>query len=217
MNLSELKTTDLRKVARDLEIKGMSSANKATLIPAIEAKQAEFEAIAKPSRMQSRRCVSCETRPATKESPEGQLCKLCLEEAGWENTHSDQGHEEMLKADEDSLGYTLGDCWICHPELNRASAEYVAKRGTSRIGQVMHVTLRASGEEKAAQTIAQLSKAWTADVTNSKGVTYLRVALGGVSGTMVWDAQGRTTGGTYTVEGKTRKIRNVAELLRLAS
>jgi hypothetical protein len=235
-----LKTTELRSLARDLGIKGMSSANKATLIPAIETVYAEIEAAAKaakaPKAPKGKRCEICGVRPIGKvaRGDSFDYCDACYEEANWENTHSDSGHDEVPtieeiedpnaewtdetdKANALAVRAEMVNCWICHPELNKASTSYVAKRGTSRLGQVMHVTLRASATEKAAQTIAQLPESWTASVKTVKGITTLTAASANESATMVWDSRGRTTGGTYTDLGKTRKIRNVAELLRLAS
>jgi hypothetical protein len=40
------------------------------------------------------------------------MCNLCYTEGGWENTHSDEGHDAETMDD---------DCWICHPNLNRAA------------------------------------------------------------------------------------------------
>lgn len=50
------------------------------------------------------------------------LCGPCDEEGGWENTHSDQGHEQ-------GEGEYRDGCWICHPELNVAQKGSTGKAG----------------------------------------------------------------------------------------
>jgi hypothetical protein len=61
--------------------------------------------------MPKKMCTDCNTRPASKESPEGQLCIPCLRYAETENEHSDYGHDEDGTA-------AHPDCPVCHPELD---------------------------------------------------------------------------------------------------
>lgn len=164
------------------------------------------------------------------------LCVPCLEEAGWENAHSDNSHADLAdgsltwkqtsfktKREFDAWAETeramMERCWICHPELNRASAEYVAVSGTSREGMVIHA--RGSVAEKVA-VIDDAAKpaGWTTKIVNSKKhetVTLTAVKNGAVL-TVVWDARGRFQYGPsvarISADGKARKIRNVAEALR---
>lgn len=63
-------------------------------------------------------CIACNIRAAqtgsgydVEQSPHGDLCNYCFTEGGFENEHSDNGH------DEDNKG---AGCWLCHPELNLA-------------------------------------------------------------------------------------------------
>lgn len=82
-------------------------------------------------------------------------CVPCYTEAGWENTHSDQGHDDLDSYTLENTTYVIQaeldawlvserevtkECWICHPELNQASAEYVAKAGhhSPRRKQINH-------------------------------------------------------------------------------
>jgi hypothetical protein len=82
-------------------------------------------------------CTICvKRRPGTgskglETSSDPETCNYCHEEGGWENTHSDYGHEAILakfKADgyqsltEQERGEwdASKGCWICHPELNLA-------------------------------------------------------------------------------------------------
>lgn len=50
-----------------------------------------------------------------------EMCNYCFEEGGWENTHSDAGHNkiDLTNMTEAERQETLG-CWICFPELNLA-------------------------------------------------------------------------------------------------
>lgn len=131
-----------------------------------------------------------------------ELCNLCLAEADYENVHSDDGHDGDSKVD---------GCWICYPELNqRATADAKSARqvtGTSRVGMVITVPLRASGAEKANAVKAQIN-GHKVTVRTVKGITTLK------AGTVVlrWDAQGRFD---YDASGiGDKKVRNVAAALR---
>lgn len=57
-------------------------------------------------------------------------CIPCMAEADWENAHSDYGHDDP---DAVAKGYdtqgSLDSCWVCHPELNRATPDNVAGTG----------------------------------------------------------------------------------------
>jgi hypothetical protein len=175
------------------------------------------------------RCEMGCGRPANSEMPH--LCIPCYTEAGWENTHSDQGHEgfealtvkqtnfrtkaalEEWKAE---VRKEIEGCWICRPELNKASAEYVSRAGTSRQGMKLSVTLKASGKEKAAEVQAKLPKGYAAKAQNVKGIVTLKAAISTGNGIILrWDANGRFLSGEVQLEGKSRKVRNVAELLRI--
>ena len=199
----------LRQHAKTLDIKlTRDQRTRPTIIAAIEAKRAESAAKSKPARSEKKRCVSCGTRPRSSESPEGQLCAPCLREAEWENEHSDYGHDVEGPESDDATerNARVNGCWICHPELNRASAEYKGRTGTSRLGIQMTVSLRATGREKAQQVAAKLGGG---KISNSKGRTVL--VLGDL--TLVWDANGR-----FTSEGSKfgkRTVRNASEALRL--
>ena len=59
-------------------------------------------------------CTTCNNRPAN--SQYNGNCEPCDTEGGWENEHSDRGHNETN---------TDPNCWLCHPELNRAKDTYV--------------------------------------------------------------------------------------------
>jgi hypothetical protein len=75
--------------------------------------------------MARKMCTDCNTRRATPESPEGRLCAPCLHYAGWENEHSDYGHDEDATetgTSDDAHGKRVDDCPVCHPELDPRNA-----------------------------------------------------------------------------------------------
>ena len=130
-----------------------------------------------------------------------ELCNFCHVEADYENTHSDDGHNDDVDG-----------CWICYPELNqRTKADERGTRqatGTSRVGMVITVPLRASGAEKAKVVADRF--AGRAKVRTTKGITTLTVADAKLR--LVWDAQGRFNYDASRISD--RKVRNVAAALR---
>jgi hypothetical protein len=172
--------------------------------------------------MSSKRCAMECGRPVTSDSPEGQLCVPCLQEAEWENVHSDNGHDEDI--DQLTLGQTnlktkkaleaykaevkaqQVDCWICHPELNKAQESYAQRAGTSRQGIVLTVPPKATAKDKALFVAEKIDGA---KVRTVKGVTTLKAE----NVTLVWDGRGRFQSAGSLVNGK--KVRNVSEALRV--
>lgn len=165
------------------------------------------------------------------------LCVPCAEESQWEIVHSDNSHAELADGSLTWKGTTfktkksfdvwaaeekaaMERCWYCHPELNRASAEYVVVAGTSREGMVIHA--RGSLAEKVAVIDdAAKTAGWTTKIVNSKKhetVTLTATSAIGAVLTVVWDARGRfqygPTVARISADAKARKIRNVAEALR---
>lgn len=84
----------------------------------------------------------------TDTSPHSDMCNYCWEEGGWENTHSDEGHDSIAKAVSELGGdpatylseHQLAEynsfmvhCWICHPELNLASTIKQSSTGAIRV------------------------------------------------------------------------------------
>lgn len=137
-----------------------------------------------------------------------ELCNLCLVEADYENVHSDDGHDEDNKVD---------GCWICYPELNqRTAADAKGARqstGTSRVGMVITVPLRASGKDKAEAVKAQMPVGAQHTLRTVKGITTLKAWTKEHAVKLVWDAQGRFD---YDASnGDAKKVRNVAAALRM--
>jgi hypothetical protein len=182
------------------------------------------------------KCEICKTRPVMSAKSKRErgtdfpYCDPCQDEAEWENQHSDYDHDGIAARNatrkdagivgQDEMGYALADCWVCHPELNKASADYVERRGTSRAGMVMNVTRSQTPKEKADVVLSKIKKShrsYAVTVSTRGGLTKLRAAKGNGEGVvLVWDSKGR-----YVYEaserhtgGKVTRVRNVAAALR---
>lgn len=111
-------------------------------------------------------------------------------------------------------------CWECHPELNEAQMEPKTRKAPegerpSRKGQVINVPLRAQAEVKAAVVVKAAPAAQV--YVNKNGSATLKLELNGLKLELAWDADGRYDypASSATLGGKSRKVRNVAEALRL--
>lgn len=114
-------------------------------------------------------------------------------------------------------------CWICHPELNEAQRTPKTRKAStgerpSRVGQVINVPLRAPGEVKAEVTMKKIGKPQASNISTSAGNVVLSVTLVGLTLRLVWDAEGHYNyaASSATLDGNPRKVRNVAEALRIA-
>jgi ribosomal protein S14 len=233
MNVTEIptQTVALRKFARELGLKGLSSANKATLLPLVtaeverinaerEAELAEIELESNPNTKpvrQSRKCTEC-GRP--EDFIGSQLCQADREYAESENAHSDENHEST-EAPEG--GDFRDQCWICHPELDERKPR---GEGRSRAGMV----IVAKGTEihksltfkKAAEAIG-----WTVEIeretyelpesAEGEGTRYFATAVKGEQSiSLAWDGRAYDYAASSAVlNGKGRKVRNLKEALRL--
>lgn len=191
-------------------------------------------------------CSICSLRPVASlqnrneagMSGDMDYCVPCFDEAGWENSHSDDDHEgfesltvrqssfrtkaelEAWKAD---LRETVKACWVCTPELNLAKRPYTPRQGTSRAGMTITVPIREAGEVKAevvrvALTDERQNGRFEISIKTVKktGEVFLSAKSAQESFQLRWDARGRFAGGTVSEGTSTRKVRNVAEVLRLA-
>jgi hypothetical protein len=160
------------------------------------------------------------------------MCNPHATEAGYENEHRDRGHDainekvaakkRLTKAQAAEAPRTT-NCWICNPELNEAAKAYSPREGTSRAGMVINVPIRAAGIEKAMTVEARLSDevqngrfSIKTTVAKKTGEVALTAKSAQESFILFWDAQGHFLGGSVSEGDKTRKVRNVAEVLRLA-
>lgn len=111
-------------------------------------------------------------------------------------------------------------CWICYPELNEAQRTTKARvtgERFSRKGQVIHVPLRAPGEEKAAVIVKAAPGAPIQIFTEKQGTVRLDLTTPSFVLILAWDAKGRYDydRSVAAVGGKQKKVRNVSEALRI--
>jgi hypothetical protein len=135
-------------------------------------------------------CNVCNARPQDREF-NGQ-CEPCWTEGGWENEHNDRGHSETN---------THSDCWICHPELNRAQVTYVKqeRKGhhSPRRPQINH---RACNHAQTPKARRECRKAyWAADSSTTKDevpAAAAPVLTAQYTGLVTWeDSKGKTCTG----------------------
>ena len=113
-------------------------------------------------------------------------------------------------------------CWICHPELNQAQKVTKGRAAStgerpSRAGQVINVPLRASGVTKAAVVTAKAPKDLPAVVKTEDLWTTLEITAPDFTIVLVWNPFGNYDylRSSFTANGTVKRIRNVAEALRL--
>lgn len=214
-----------------VEVLHEAAAPIAVMTPSMENEAKVFQA-----KKAKKLCGICKTRPVSnsQELPlgiKGTMCTPCYDESGWENTHSDHGHDrinalveaaaELSTTDQDELDSYMASCWICHPELNEASESYVPRKGTSRAGMVMNTGHNWAPKTKADVIAAAVKEAGGTSKTKSEdGNLVITVRLaGGSTMKLAWDAQGSYVyaKSVWTVPGsiKSIKVRNVAAALRL--
>ena len=217
--ITALSTTGQREYAKAIDVKRAANDTKATLAAKllnrtleIEKEQAAAATAAKPvrpSKAPKGICNVCNKRRAGNDAGVPDMCQPCADEGGWENTHNDNGHEDLAADDSERDG-----CWVCHPELNRASDDYVARKGSSKAG----MTVIAKGD-KISVVVEALRKAGAVVSTDTNAKT-------GFTGLV---ARLDTAVGSYQIEcgwfgakfhypvahinGK--KFRNVSELFRV--
>lgn len=204
------------------------------------------EAPAKPAK---NRCTACGTRgigtgPGEEDKATLKslgLCNPCATEGSWSNAHSDHSHEGFesltvrgssfrtkaaLDAYKAEIRQETERCWICHPELDRSRAEYVAKDGTSREGMIVHARGGIAGKVDCLKTAGEAAGGEVKVTEQATGKGKERAVIAtklvwrspvGVELTVVWDARGRFQYGpsVVTTGEQPRKIRNVSEALRV--
>ena len=229
---------ELRKAGAELGIKGASKGKKADLIAAIMAmvEQAKEAEAAKQAASAPKKgiCEDCGRKVGKSGHPT--LCEVCLDYAGWENTHSDMGHEGLKNggADADEFGgadalaeavESMTLCPVCHPELDPRTAK---KAGRSRAGMVIVAkgsevhksdTFKAAAES-AGWTVTILVETYElADDAEGKGTRHYATATRGDNSiSLAWDGRAYDyPASSAHLNGKDRKVRNLKEALRLLS
>lgn len=225
-SMMALTAVELRKLGALAGIKGASKGKKDDLLKAlvivrheqlvaqeaerVQAAAAETAETAEPAAEAKPRkgsCQICATRPRMNprrmqavHGVEFPYCEPCYEAANWENTHSDEAHQDT--PDE--------ACWVCHPELDETKAEYQPRRaGVDRKGQVVH----AKGNKVAVVTVAAEAAGFTVTTEQVDGHTVLTALSNTDRLGLTWDGRGRYVYDSSSWNGK--RVRNVAEALRL--
>lgn len=211
-DLTKLTAVELRKLGGQCEIKGASKGRKDELMAQLvtiqqgqleAAKQAEVKATAPRKGI----CEDCGKRRISKLVVGPNLCDVCYDYAGWENTHQDgdEGPEDHET------------CPICHPELDK---RYVVREGRSRAG--MEIVAKGTEIHKSETFKAAAEAAgWTVQVhteTYEGGNTrhYADATKDGNAIQLAWDGRAYDyPASSARINGKDRKVRNLKEALRL--
>lgn len=198
-HLESMTAVELRKLGATMGIKGASKGKKADLVAAIAAiRIAQAEEAAKAAARQEQ-------------------VRTDFDYAGWENTHSDEGHElDIVQTDDNG-------CPVCHPELDARKAR---KTGRSRAGMVIVAkgteihkseTFRAAAAALGYQVEIEYTETGEVDEDGEAIIRHHAVAT--KAGTVVegswigkaWDYANAGAG----IGGKARKVRNLKEALRI--
>lgn len=234
-------TNGLRETAKTFGLTNVKKYSKAQLVDTLEAIEAERAELAEAAKMaaetiakmeakaakapkkDSTKCTVCQTRKpmtSTQRNAEGigrdyaDMCEPCYTESGHENAHSDENHGD------DTEGRKAEGCWICFPELNRASRPAKVSVGTSRLGMVMNVSVRAAGEIKAGQVIAKVEATGAktkVEAPKKEDLVLLTISTATETITIGWTKSGACLYERISIvakSGKVTKARNVAAVLR---
>lgn len=215
---------DLRKIYSAQGIKGFSSANRAAFNADIEAAwdlAIVEDAARKPAPVATAApkkgtCEDCGRKVGKSGHPT--LCdRGCLDYAGWENTHSDSGHDTDASAPKDEMD----QCPICHPELDPRTAK---PTGKSRMGMVI-VAKGSEIHKSETFRVAAEAAGWTVNVlgyvTDGEEGEERYVATATKDGQTIelaWNGRAydyHSSSATLALNGKARKVRNLKEALRL--
>jgi hypothetical protein len=242
--ITALSSTALRDYAKEIGVKRSANDTKATLLAKVLNRALEIEKAASVERQEiaamkakatirtkvetaarapkaKKVCNICNKRPVGNNVGISDMCQLCADEGGWENTHNDNGHEDIRarvakgeelterEAAELASGW-MKDCWICFPEKNRAQRD--PRQGTSKAGMV--ILAKGSYIHKSELVKAAIEKLG-GDVhvnTSKSGVTRLTANIGDVVVQAQWIGNAWDYAASEGINGK--KVRNVKELLR---
>lgn len=234
--LAEKSAVELRKIGAEWKIPGAAKGKKADLIVKIAAAMEQDRLDRERAKAEAEKAKEA-AKPAKKAKtpPAEKVRKIRFtqdELAMEENGHSDQGHEAIAatpvgeypanwgkgKPSAKDLAYVaeirelMERCPICHPEIVANSAH----SGSSRLGMVINVPLRADGRTKAETVAARLDALKIdAKIRRFKGDEILTAKIGDKELKLTWDAQGRYVYALSSFNG--RKVRNVSEALRIVT
>jgi hypothetical protein len=218
--------TNLRKIFTEQGIKGASKWKRedfeSTIIAAEFAAHEEAARLARIASAPKRNadggtkrgtCTECGRKEDFRASG---LCKPCREYAEWENTHADENHADQQ---------VVEDCPVCHPELDPRKP--VAKReGRSRAGMVIVAKGSEIHKSLVLKTAAE-AIGWTVEIeretyelpegAEGEGTRYYATATRGADSiSLAWDGRAYDyPASSALIGGKSRKVRNLKEALRL--
>lgn len=246
IEIQNLTAVELRKLGGQAGIKGASKGKKEFLMGTLlsirheQLREAEAAAAAAapvvteaPAAPQGK-CSVCGVRngmTAKQAREQGlgssyrDICVPCYDEGGWENSHSDAGHEHMDLANltEEQAAEVHG-CWICYPELNEAKK--APRAGRSRAGMVI-VAKGTEIHKSATFKLAAEAAGWTVTMQSEtyelgedaegEGTRYYATATKGDDAiSLAWDGRAYDyPASSAQLAGKARKIRNLKEALRV--
>lgn len=212
--------TNLRKIFTEQGIKGFAKARREEFDAYLD--EAWVFAIIEDTRLDRKAAAAAAAEPKkgicedcgrkVGKSGHPTLCdRGCFDYAGWENTHSDEGHEN-------GEGESQDDCPVCHPELDPRSAKPSRK---SRAGMVI---VAKGTEVHKSQTFKAAAEAagWKVTVTgehideDGNGRYYADAYRGEDAIQLAWDGRAYDySASSALIKGKNRKIRNLKEALRV--
>jgi hypothetical protein len=213
---------------------------KAKIQTRTQAKPAKATSVAKsdakPVKKTSRKmCQVCSKRPVDRKTQgrDSTMCEPCFDYAGWENSHSDEGHGNIAKlrvsakkatgddkqrlADElAALEYSVAECPVCQGN-NPANDDVKTKVNGSKPGRKVAKPMATESKsfDAKAKAFAAIAKeaGWKSHVHNvSKTSAQVIATLGTETISMVWD------NGVYQYEtseykndkGRKARIRNAS-------
>jgi ribosomal protein S14 len=184
-------------------------------------------------KVKGNRCAVCGNRPIDRKTQgrDSTMCRPCFDFAGWENTHTDEGHDGLADgstkfddpAEEKAVRKTMTECPVC---AGTDPANTPPKKNGSKPGR--KVTKRANvqidglSHPKAAQFYhAAKSAGWSAEVISHEAGT-----TGRASFTVIAKTEGREislswVGGAYDYDSSAhtdakgvRKVRNASAAIK---
>ena len=222
--------TSLRKIFTEQGIKGASKWKREDFDSATIA--AEFAAYAedasrKPVEASKARKGMC-TESCGRKAKENGLCEPCSEYGEWENTHSDDAHDQYADSTDEQVE-SMKNCPVCHPELDPRNAK--VRTGRSRAGMVI-VAKGSEFHKSETFRVAAVAAGWDVTVqretyeleedAEGEGTRFYATAtkttqLGADDSiSLAWDGRAYDYPASGAVlAGKDRKVRNLKEALRL--
>lgn len=221
--ITALNSTDLKAYAKEIGVKRAASDTKADLTAKVLAKVDELrreaqEIAAMKAKAKIRTKVetaarapkakACTQQPCTRKVTENDMCTPHNEEGMWENTHEDEGHENLTGLEDDAD--QMYACWVCHPELNEATA--APRKSTSKAGMVILAKGTYHHKSELVRKAIEEAGGEIVKINHKDDKTQLLATFNGIEIVAGW------TGDAFDYalaswDGK--KYRNVKELVRL--